>query len=330
MSCFTPNLAFKKTFYDENGELKNLLFSFSKSTAEKRQLYLDNNYLDEFDIVEVPCGKCVGCRLDKSRDWAQRCVLETKTSTSAWFVTLTYDDDHLLLTDSGVPTVLSRKAFGGWIKCMREQIYRDSGLRGVRFFAVSEYGTEYHRPHYHVIFWNLPEVLFRPYPWSSSPTGRIYRSTYMESLWDNGFVAFAPVNFRTAAYTARYCMKKQYGLDKQLYGDRVPEWSSSSSRPGIGYNWFLANIDFLKRFDSVPLKVGDSVINMRPCKYFDKKMKERDPDALANAKAIRQVLARQNMESKLSQTDKNLDELRMIELVAKIESIKSLKRNFES
>lgn len=30
------------------------------------------------DFVEIPCGKCVGCRLKYSRDWADRCVLEAK------------------------------------------------------------------------------------------------------------------------------------------------------------------------------------------------------------------------------------------------------------
>ena len=45
----------------------------------------------------VPCGQCIGCRLDYCRQWATRCMLEAKDypKGSCWFVTFTYDDEHL-------------------------------------------------------------------------------------------------------------------------------------------------------------------------------------------------------------------------------------------
>lgn len=49
-----------------------------------------------FTTITVPCGKCIDCRLDRSRDWALRCMHELQTSEfGACFVTLTYDDAHL-------------------------------------------------------------------------------------------------------------------------------------------------------------------------------------------------------------------------------------------
>ena len=46
-------------------------------------------------FVEIPCGKCSGCRLQKSREWANRCMLELQYHKSSYFVTLTYDEEHV-------------------------------------------------------------------------------------------------------------------------------------------------------------------------------------------------------------------------------------------
>ena len=49
------------------------------------------------DNKRLSCGQCIGCRLESSRQWAIRCVLESKLYDSElnWFMTLTYDDAHL-------------------------------------------------------------------------------------------------------------------------------------------------------------------------------------------------------------------------------------------
>ena len=43
----------------------------------------------------IPCGKCIGCRLAHSRQWAVRCVHEASLHDRNCFLTLTFDDDHL-------------------------------------------------------------------------------------------------------------------------------------------------------------------------------------------------------------------------------------------
>ena len=45
--------------------------------------------------VLVPCGQCIGCRLEKSRQWAIRCVHEATLHQKNCFVTLTYNPQNL-------------------------------------------------------------------------------------------------------------------------------------------------------------------------------------------------------------------------------------------
>ena len=50
---------------------------------------------DVTEFIEIPCGKCSGCRLQRSREWANRCMLELEYHKSSYFVTLTYDEAHV-------------------------------------------------------------------------------------------------------------------------------------------------------------------------------------------------------------------------------------------
>jgi hypothetical protein len=45
--------------------------------------------------LQLPCGQCVGCKLERSRQWAVRCMHEASLYENNCFVTLTLDDDHL-------------------------------------------------------------------------------------------------------------------------------------------------------------------------------------------------------------------------------------------
>jgi len=113
--------------------------------------------------VVVPCGKCIGCRLERSRQWAIRCVHEASLYDKNIFITLTYADEYL---DKGKSLV--KKDFVNFMKYLR----RDYG-EGIRFFHCGEYGVVCHycgkhrtacdcgnytdslgRPHHHAIIFN--------------------------------------------------------------------------------------------------------------------------------------------------------------------------------
>ena len=103
------------------------------------------------DVVVVPCGKCLGCRKAHARQWAIRLVHEAQLHpTSAWFVTLTYDDGSL--PDNGS---LDPRDLQLFLKKLRRK-----HRRKLRYYACGEYGDASDRPHYHLVLYG-PELLDR-------------------------------------------------------------------------------------------------------------------------------------------------------------------------
>ena len=45
--------------------------------------------------IDVPCGQCLGCRLEKSKEWAIRVMNEVRMNEISCFLTLTYNDENL-------------------------------------------------------------------------------------------------------------------------------------------------------------------------------------------------------------------------------------------
>lgn len=160
--------------------------------------------------VVVPCGKCAACVLERSRQWAVRCVHEASMWESNSFVTLTYSDEHLRYSSHGVAT-LTKEDFPAFMKRLRER-RRASFVGGVgelfvgpRFMQAGEYGA-YGRPHHHAILFNcgFPDRT----PWSGSEKSRLFRSRELESLWPYGYSTVGEVTYESAAYVARYTLKK--------------------------------------------------------------------------------------------------------------------------
>ena len=102
-------------------------------------------------FVEVPCGKCLECRIQYARAWADRCVLEAKQYKYNYFVTLTYDDEFLPNRNSLEPKDLQL-----FIKRLRKHYAKKYPDLKIRFLASGEYGDKSWRPHYHIILFNCP------------------------------------------------------------------------------------------------------------------------------------------------------------------------------
>lgn len=192
---------------------------------------IDNLSENGFRRVLVPCGKCIGCRIDYSHEWASRLCIELKDNDhNAIFVTLTYDNDHLPTDNFGDP-VLNVRDVQLFFKRLRKR-YAD---KRIRFYLAGEYGGKTHRPHYHAIIYGLsladfPDLAVFDYNELGQP---YYRSDIFAKIWSNGFIMLSPVTQKTCAYVARYCCKKYFRL---LSDDdtSVPEFSLCSRRPGIG------------------------------------------------------------------------------------------------
>jgi hypothetical protein len=225
--------------------------------------------------LTLPCGQCVGCRLERSRQWAIRCVHEASLHKDNCFITLTYAPEHLPFDNS-----LHYRDFQLFMKRLRKR-FPDSKIR---FYMCGEYGENFGRPHFHACLfgWNFPD---RKLFFTSKHGDKVYRSDTLEELWPFGLCSIGEVTFKSAAYVARYIMKKVTG--KAAYAHyheididgvsretpRTPEFTKMSLKPGIGAGWFDKYKDDVYPHDYVIVN-GKKV---KPPRYYDKKYAESDP-----------------------------------------------------
>lgn len=178
--------------------------------------------------VELPCGRCLGCRLERARQWAVRCMHEAKLYQENCFCTLTYDDEFLP-ADGG----LRPRDFVLFMKRLRKA-YSD---KCIRFFHCGEYGETNLRPHHHVLLFNHDFADKRVCRKSGSGES-LYSSKELEGLWRYGRCWIGSVSWNSANYVARYSMKKVVGAAAgDWYAGRKPEYLTMSRRPGIGMKW---------------------------------------------------------------------------------------------
>lgn len=261
-----------------------------RELAEKEGLTLKDN-----NAIVVPCCRCVGCRLDYSRIWAERCFHEAQQYEHNYFLTLTYDDVHLPKSETtGVPT-LKNDEISKFMKALRQYFKTKFDFDGIRFLACAEYGHD-QRPHYHLILFNcpLPDLQERhPVPvdgkikmqklYSDGEDGQRVQLLYspiIGKIWNKGLCPIGEVTFQSCAYVSRYIMKKQYGDDAKVYADCgiLPPFLRMSLKPGIGYKWYQDNYDKILEDGYILLNRGDKVVRMSPSKYFYKLVLADDPD----------------------------------------------------
>ena len=94
--------------------------------------------------VALPCGQCHGCRLERSRQWAVRCLHESTLHAQNCFITLTYDDANLPTNGS-----LYYPDFQKFVRSLRDAGYI------FRYYMAGEYGSNFDRPHYHSILFGM-------------------------------------------------------------------------------------------------------------------------------------------------------------------------------
>lgn len=267
--------------------------------------------------IKLPCGRCVGCRLDRSRQWAIRCMHESSLHDSNYFVTLTYDDDHLPRDGS-----LDVRDFQLFMKKLRKKF----GSK-IRFYHCGEYGTKFGRPHYHAIIYNLPLSDLKL--WKVERGNRLMTSKILTDIWGKGYVVVGDVTFESAAYVARYIMKKVLGDAADSHYERVnmetgeiyhikPEYTTMSRRPGIAAGWFEKyHLDTYK---------DDSVVQrgmkMKPPRYYDNLFEARFPSDFEKIKKLR---IRKSRKKELDNTPERLESRHQVQLAKLLQ----LKRTVE-
>lgn len=168
-----------------------------------------------------------------------RCMHENQMHKKSCFITLTYDDQH-------VPTDYSVK-LRDW-QLFLKKLRKSLRSQKIRFFACGEYGDTNLRPHYHALIfgYDFPDKTL----YSIRKNKRYYKSSTLDALWGKSQInEIADVNYQTAGYVARYCLKKYKGENADDHYSRLspidgqvhrvqPEFCVMSRRPGIGTTWF--------------------------------------------------------------------------------------------
>ncbi len=205
-------------------------------------------------IIEVPCGDCIGCRLDYSKDWANRASLEADNYEYNWFITLTYDDEHIVKGQYDNATLV-QKHIDDFIRSLRDDYRNNKSHQGVKYLLCGEYGDLSARPHYHLILFNAPlDDLTFNFPDGEGHLTRHFDSRgvpymfseFIKSHWPYGNIMIADCNWNTSAYVSSYVLKKQKGKEgKKLYEKLgiIPPFLRMSN--GIGKSYFDKNKEAL-------------------------------------------------------------------------------------
>lgn len=254
--------------------------------------------LNSTAAVEIPCGNCRGCKLERARQWSVRMMHEKKFHAATSFLTLTYSNEACP-QDYGLD-------LRDWQLFMKR--LRKSQPQKLRFYACGEYGDLNGRPHYHAIIfgYDAPDQVFH----SVSERGdKQYTSAELSKLWGSGLITTGQVTVESCRYVAQYCMKKiKTGDDKgQSHYYRLspidgamhsvrPEFSVMSRRPGIGQ----AYVDKYKTdFYPSGFVVVDGV-KQAPPRFYVSKLTEEEQRHLKLYASKRTPKREKTMERRLS------------------------------
>lgn len=225
--------------------------------------------------LSLPCGRCIGCRLERARQWAVRIMHEAKMHDENAFLTLTYDSEHL--PPRGTLCVPDVQKF---LKRLRSRLFPER----IRFFLCGEYGEKLGRPHYHAIVFgfSFPDKL----PISEAGEFTEYTSELLSETWGLGSARLGSVSFDSACYVANYATKKIVGSKDIVdahYRGLVPEFLLMSRRPGIGRSW-------IDKFGPEVFQSDEIIVRglqARPPRYYDQVHKAVAPESYERVAAVR-------------------------------------------
>lgn len=319
MQCVTPlfreyEIGTNKTIrIVPRAEVMDGLINYDQNYIRMRLGKFNQKTLDKGRLTQtIPCGNCWACKLNNSAEWATRCMLETLESPHNYWLTLTYDEDHIpiavetiwkkeFLDPEGKPQfeeihfsnvgdeiwctgTLIPEDMTNFIKRCRARLKDKYDLEGMRFYYAAEYGTTNKRPHFHILIFNciLPELEKYDFQIDDNFKEK-WKSRIIDDLWHyQGIVDISQIEWSNAAYTARYTMKKIFDkmpIENYYASGKIPEFTRMSRRPGIGMKYYHDCKFKIYEHDEMIMKtVKGNIGSIKPPKAFDKLFKEEYPD----------------------------------------------------
>lgn len=281
MGCFHPLTAYKSLTKKDNGKSN---ISFKKLVGHVST------------AIQLPCGQCTGCRLERSRQWAIRCQHETSMHEDNCFITLTYDNKNLPADGS-----LDKIHYQKFMKRLRKKFPSQK----IRFYHCGEYGDQLGRPHYHALLFGF-DFKDKTYHKKTKIGDILYTSEILDKLWGKGHCYIGSATFESAAYVARYIMKKINGEQKFDHYNEIdestgeiicslePEYTTMSRRPGIGKKWWDKYKQDVYPSEEVIIKKGGKNIAIPPPKYYENQYEIDNPVQHQQMKQRREKAAKEN------------------------------------
>lgn len=341
MSCYKPLKAFKLPELTKNGKSSYKICSHNIDHIEYRgnewikcetPLVASRGFKTIKDFIEIPCGSCIGCRLDYSRMWANRCVIEMKEHDHNYFLTLTYDDEHLPKGEKVEKINLSGEVvyeeFPTLIKEDLQKFFkrlRKNTGQKFRYYACGEYGDKSGRSHFHAILFGLQ--IDDLVPVTKSNAGYSYfSSNTINKCWPYGYAVVGEATWETCAYTARYVMKKHKGKDKEFYEKYKinPEFVLMSRKPGIARQYYDQNKEKIFDYDFINIGDNSGVRSFKPPRYYKSLYEIDDPDEYQKYKDKNKEYQKDLKRFKLSNSSKSYIDILEDERLNKEKSIKTL------
>lgn len=330
MQCVTPMFRrYKSSNYKDGkiiprSEVMEGLVNHDPNTI-RNHIELINNYNSLHGIDDmyelIPCNHCYACNLNYSAEWASRVMLESLYHENAWWITLTYDEEHLPIyeefqvevkttyTDGTVKTSVETYTNDGtwngtlepdhvtqFIDTIRHH-YRKKGYKNISYFYCGEYGSQTARPHYHLILFGVPFDPLKFY--DTHVDGKFFKehwkSKELDHFWKYGIHEITNLEWSNAAYTTRYCMKKlcEEPKSERIYASqgKIPEFVRMSK--GIGFRYYEDNKDEIYKTDSLAMKtVKGNTGSIKPPRAFDRKLEKDNPELLKTIKDKRKKCAK--------------------------------------
>lgn len=306
MTCFHPISAFRGSVSKTTG-LRSVVFKAPDG--------------DTSSAFQIPCGQCLGCRLDRAQQWTSRIMHEASLHDESLFLTLTYNDKNIPSNFS-----LNKRDITLFLKSLRKH-YQDIAL--LRFYQVGEYGKNpgfdfvrlpgeqslkaerrKSRPHHHVALFvkYLDGVLSQVFDDRILIRERepvLYASNNLERIWHRGLCSIGEITLDSAAYIAKYVTKKITGEKADYhYAGKQPEFSTMSRKPGIGREWFNKYHNDIKGIDGVLFKG----FRLKPPRYYDNLYDNVDPENLKLRKEKRLENVKQYTAPELERKERYLKE----------------------
>ena len=286
MGCIRPNLAIQAKAGTKPDIKKRHHLSEERQAAWGQQPF----------ELRLPCGRCIGCRLEQRRGWAIRSMHEAQLHERNCFLTLTYDQPN-------VPYGLVKSDFQNFMKRWREYRSREHKARGqagspepVRYLMSGEYGDKTGRPHFHALIFGEN---FADTATMLDEKRGVYHSSQVAAHWHNkGFNFIGNITFDSASYVASYTTKKVGERD----GERIcpvtgecfsAPYATMSRRQGLASKWLDKYNGDVWPEDAITLKDGRK---FKPPKFYDLWLKTNKPELHEEVMNRRRNFMRDNKE----------------------------------